>query len=82
MRKIIKNNLALTSIITIIIGFLAFYTDIFNNTYIDHIDCWGKYISPTKVLIREVPDNHPQYDMIEETKLYKYEGVRNSDSMI
>ncbi|SVB28632.1 uncharacterized protein METZ01_LOCUS181486, partial [marine metagenome] len=21
-----------------------------NNTYIDHIDCWGKYLSPTKVL--------------------------------
>ena len=37
MRKIIKNNLALTSIITIIIGFLAFYTDIFTNTYIDQI---------------------------------------------
>ena len=37
MRKIIKNNIALTSIITIIIGFLAFYTDIFTNTYIDQI---------------------------------------------
>ena len=37
MRKIIKNNLALTSTITIIIGFLAFYTDIFTNTYIDQI---------------------------------------------
>ena len=37
MRKIIKNNLAITSIITIIIGFLAFYTDIFTNTYIDQI---------------------------------------------
>ena len=23
-----------------------------NNTYIDHIDCWGKYLSHTKVLIR------------------------------
>ena len=32
-----------------------------NNTYIDHIDCWGKYLSPEKVLIREVPNNHPQY---------------------
>ena len=26
-----------------------------NDTYIDHIDCWGKYLSPTKVIIREVP---------------------------
>jgi hypothetical protein len=41
-----------------------------NNTYIDHIDCWGKYLSPTKVLIREVPENHPQYEMIEETASY------------
>ena len=32
-----------------------------NNTYIDHIDCWGKYLSPTKVLIREVPNSHPQF---------------------
>ncbi len=41
-----------------------------NNTYIDHIDCWGKYLSPTKILIREVPENHPQYDLIEETATY------------
>ena len=41
-----------------------------NNTYIDHIDCWGKYLSTTKVLIREVPDSHPQYDEIEETADY------------
>ncbi len=41
-----------------------------NNTYIDHIDCWGKYLSSTKVLIREVPENHPQYDEIEETAEY------------
>ena len=47
-----------------------------NNTYIDHIDCWGKYLSPTKVLIREVPDTHPQYDEIEETALY-FSSVMN-----
>ena len=41
-----------------------------NNTYIDHIDCWGKYLSPTKVLIREVPETHPQYDEIEEAASY------------
>ena len=41
-----------------------------NNTYIDHIDCWGKYLSHTKVLIREVPENHSQYSMIEETAEY------------
>ena len=41
-----------------------------NNTYIDHIDCWGKYLSPTKILIREVPSSHPQYDEIESTATY------------
>ena len=41
-----------------------------NNTYIDHIDCWGKYLSPTKVLIREVPSTHPQYNEIEEIANY------------
>ena len=41
-----------------------------NNTYIDHIDCWGKYLSATKVLIREVPSTHPQYSEIEETANY------------
>ena len=41
-----------------------------NNTYIDHIDCWGKYLSPHKVLIREVPSWHAQYDEIEEVADY------------
>ena len=41
-----------------------------NNTYIDHIDCWGKYLSPTKVLIREVPNTHPQHSEIEEIANY------------
>ncbi len=41
-----------------------------NNTYIDHIDCWGKFLSPNKVLIREVPESHPQYSEIEETAEY------------
>ena len=41
-----------------------------NNEYIDHIDCWGKYLSPHKVLIREVPTWHSQYDEIEEVSEY------------
>jgi agmatine/peptidylarginine deiminase len=36
-----------------------------NNTYIDHIDCWGKYLDADKVLIRSVPVAHPQYAQIE-----------------
>ena len=41
-----------------------------NDEYIDHIDCWGKYLSPTKVLIRSVPASHDQYSMIEEVANY------------
>ncbi len=41
-----------------------------NNTYIDHIDCWGKFLDVDKVLIREVPESHPQYDEIEATANY------------
>jgi len=41
-----------------------------NNTYIDHIDCWGKFLDVDKVLIRSVPESHPQYDEIETTADY------------
>jgi len=41
-----------------------------NNTYIDHIDCWGKYLATNKVLIRSVPPSHPQYNEIEATAAY------------
>ncbi len=41
-----------------------------NNTYIDHIDCWSKYLSPNKVLIRSVATSHAQYDEIEEAVDY------------
>ncbi len=36
-----------------------------NGEYIKHIDCWGKYLSPSQILIREVPASHSQYDEIE-----------------
>jgi agmatine deiminase len=41
-----------------------------NNTYIDHIDCWGKFLGPDKILIREVPPGHSQYAAIEATATY------------
>ncbi len=41
-----------------------------NNTYIDHIDCWGKFLAPDKVLIRSVPTSHAQYDEIEAVAAY------------
>ena len=36
-----------------------------NGEYIEHVDCWGKYLSPDTILIREVPSSHSQYDEIE-----------------
>ena len=41
-----------------------------NDEYIDHIDCWGKFLSPSKLLIREVAQSHPQYNEIEEVVEY------------
>ena len=41
-----------------------------NNEYIDHIDCWAKFLSPNKILIREVPTSHSQYQEIEEVATY------------
>jgi len=41
-----------------------------NGEYIRHIDCWGKFLSPTTILIREVPSDHPQYDEIEDVVSY------------
>jgi agmatine deiminase len=29
--------------------------------YIDHIDCWGKFLAPDKVLLTQVPSNDPRY---------------------
>ena len=49
-----------------------------NDEYIDHIDCWGKFLSPTKLLIRSVPTSHSQYNMIEEVVNY-FEGVEASN---
>lgn len=33
--------------------------------YIAHIDCWGKFLAPNKVLIAQVPANHPRYSEYE-----------------
>jgi len=36
-----------------------------NGEYIKHIDCWAKYLDVDKIMIREVPVEHIQYDEIE-----------------
>ena len=46
-----------------------------NNDYIDHIDCWAKFLSSSKILIRQVPPNHPQYNKIEQIVDYFAENT-------
>lgn len=41
-----------------------------NGTYIDHIDCWAKFLAPDKILVRSVPPNHPRYNAIEQAAAY------------
>jgi agmatine/peptidylarginine deiminase len=41
-----------------------------NGDYIQHIDCWGKFLAVDKILIREVPPSHSRYDEIEATADY------------
>jgi agmatine/peptidylarginine deiminase len=41
-----------------------------NNDYIHHIDCWGKFLAPDKILIRSVPTTHSQYDEAEAAATY------------
>lgn len=41
-----------------------------NGTYIDHIDCWAKFLAPDKILVRSVPPTHPQYNLVEQAAAY------------
>lgn len=34
--------------------------------YIEHVDCWGKFLAPDKILIARVPEEHPRYDEYED----------------
>jgi hypothetical protein len=38
--------------------------------YIKHIDCWGKYLAPDVIMIRQVPPSHTQYNEIEAAVAY------------
>jgi len=38
--------------------------------YIKHIDCWGKYLAPDKILIGQVPETDPRYDDYEAIATY------------
>lgn len=50
-----------------------------NNEYIQHIDCWAKFLSSDTLLIREVPYTHPQYEEIEKAVDYFERQVDSYD---
>ena len=38
--------------------------------YIAHVDCWGKYLAPDKILIAQLPQNNSQYALYEQVADY------------
>ncbi len=35
------------------------------SSYIHHIDCWAKILSPDRILVLQVPSSHPDFDELE-----------------
>ena len=38
--------------------------------YIAHVDCWGKYLAPDKIVLARVPETNPRYSYYEEVADY------------
>lgn len=38
--------------------------------YIAHVDCWGKYLAPDKILLARVPQSNPRYPYYEQVAEY------------
>ena len=38
--------------------------------YIAHVDCWGKYLAPDKILIAQLPQSNSQYALYEQVANY------------
>ena len=38
--------------------------------YIAHVDCWGKYLAPDKILLARVPESNPRYPYYEQVAEY------------
>ena len=38
--------------------------------YIAHVDCWGKYLAPDKILIARLPESNPRYPYYEQVADY------------
>ena len=38
--------------------------------YIAHVDCWGKYLAPDKIIIAQLPESNPRYQYYEQVAEY------------
>ncbi|MGN0032682.1 MAG: agmatine deiminase family protein [Candidatus Limimorpha sp.] len=38
--------------------------------YIAHVDCWGKYLAPDKIMIAQLPESNPRYQYYEQVAEY------------
>ena len=38
--------------------------------YIAHVDCWGKYLAPDKILVARLPESNPRYQYYEQVANY------------
>ena len=38
--------------------------------YIAHVDCWGKFLAPDKIMLARVPESNPRYQYYEEVADY------------
>ncbi|HRZ75896.1 MAG TPA: agmatine deiminase family protein, partial [Bacteroidales bacterium] len=60
-----NQGLSTAQIGQLVLDYLGVHTYYLNNDplgqYIEHIDCWGKFLDVDKVLIAEVPSSDPRY---------------------
>jgi agmatine/peptidylarginine deiminase len=59
------------SILNAYLGIEQYYPlDYIESGGIHHIDCWAKFLSPEKILLKEVPVGHSSYDELEANYAY------------
>ena len=52
------------------VGTYYLRTDLNPPEYIKHIDCWGKFLAPDKILLKKVNPSHPNYTLIENEAIF------------
>ena len=47
------------------------------SSYINHIDCWGKFVAPDKIVLLKLPTSNSDYNAVEQVVEY-FEGLTSS----